>query len=89
MKEKFLLYYKHYMYVIGFVGQLVFVFQANRIWQTGCSSDVSLLGFLSAFISTCSWSFYGYLIGNPILMRANAFGAIAGSVCLAMIFIYS
>ena len=89
MKEKFLKYYQHYMYIVGFVGQFLFVFQAYRIWQTGCSSDVSLIGFLCAYLSTMSWSIYGFLIDNKVVARANGFGSIAGTICLIMILIYS
>ena len=89
MKEKILKYYQHYMYVVGFVGQFIFVFQAYKIWQMASSADVSLPGFLCAYLSTISWSIYGFLIGNGVVARANGFGAIAGTVCLFMIFLYS
>ncbi len=89
MKEKILSYYQYYMYAVGFIGQLIFVFQAYKIWQTGCSSDVSLPGFLCAYLSTISWSMYGFLIGNKLVARANGFGAVAGTICLAMIFLYA
>lgn len=89
MKDKILKYYQHYMYVVGFVGQLLFVFQAYTIWHMQSSADVSLPGFLCAYLSTISWSTYGFLIGNKVVARANAFGGIAGTVCLAMILIYS
>jgi len=89
MKEIFLKYYQHYMYVVGFVGQLIFVFQAYKIWQMASSSDVSLPGFLCAYLSTVSWSIYGFLIGNGVVARANGFGVIAGGFCLIMILLYS
>ena len=88
MKEKILKYYPHYMYVVGFVGQFIFVFQAYKIWQMGSSSDVSLIGFLCAYISTMSWATYGFLIDNKVVARANSFGVIAGTICLFMIFLY-
>lgn len=89
IKKKFLHYYQYYMYGIGFVGQLIFVFQAYKIWQTQSSADVSLPGFLSCFIAVCSWFLYGILINNPVLIRVNIFGVIAGIVCLMMIFLYT
>jgi MtN3 and saliva related transmembrane protein len=89
MQEKLLKYYQRYMYVVGFVGQLIFVFQAYKVWEMKSSADVSLLGFLCAYLSTISWSTYGFLIGNKVVARANAFGAIAGTICLCMILIYS
>jgi MtN3 and saliva related transmembrane protein len=89
MKEKILKHYQRYMYVVGFVGQLIFVFQAYKIWQMRSSVDVSLVGFLCAYLSTLSWSIYGFLIDNKVVARANAFGALAGTVCLAMILLYS
>ena len=88
MKEKFLEFYQRYMYIVGFVGQLLFVFQAYTIWQNGSSSDVSLGGFLCAYLSTVSWSIYGFLINNKVVASANGFGALAGTVCLIMIIIY-
>jgi MtN3 and saliva related transmembrane protein len=89
MKEKILSYYQYYMYLVGFLGHLIFVFQAYKIWQTKSCLDVSLLGFLSCFIAVCSWLFYGLLINNPVLIRVNIFGVVSGIICLTMIFLYS
>ncbi|MBI2344489.1 hypothetical protein HYV10_00255 [Candidatus Dependentiae bacterium] len=88
MREKFLNYYQYYMYVIGFVGQLIFVFQSYKIWQTQSSADVSLPGFLSCFIAVCSWLLYGILIRNSVLIRVNSFGVVVGIICLVMILVY-
>lgn len=88
-REKFLKYYQSYMYLVGFIGQLIFVFQAYKIWQMGSSADVSLIGFLCAYLSTMSWSIYGFLIDNKVVARANGFGTLAGTVCLIMILWYS
>ncbi len=88
MKDKILKYYRLYMYAIGFIGQLIFVFQAYKIWQTASSADVSLPGFLCGYLSTVSWCVYGLLIDNKVLARANGFGTVAGTICLIMIFIY-
>lgn len=89
MKEKILKYYQHYMYVAGFIGQFLFVFQAYTIWYKKSSFDVSLPAFLCAYISTISWATYGFLIDNKVVAQANSFGAVAGTICLAMILIYS
>ncbi|HSW75579.1 MAG TPA: SemiSWEET family transporter [Candidatus Saccharimonadales bacterium] len=89
MKEKVLKYYQHYMYLMGFGGHLIFVFQAYKIWQTQSSVDVSLFGFLSCFWAVCSWFVYGLLINNSVLIRVNAFGICAGIICLAMILAYA
>lgn len=88
MKQQILKYYQHYMYLMGFAGHFVFVLQAFKIWQTKCSSDVSLSAFFVCFWATCSWFLYGLLIDNPVLIRVNIFGIIAGVVCLGMIMAY-
>lgn len=81
-------YYPSYMYLVGFIGQMVFVFQAYKIFQTGSSADVSLWGFGSCFWAVASWLVYGFVINNQLLIRVNLFGVCAGIVCLAMIVVY-
>lgn len=89
MKQKVLKYYQHYMYLMGFAGQFVFILQALKIWETKSSIDVSFSAFFVCLWATCSWFFYGILIENSVLIRVNLFGIIAGAICLGMIIAYA
>lgn len=78
-------FYEKYMTLIGSFGHLIFVFQTYKILVNKSANDISLEGFLIAFISIMSWFFYGILKKDKILVRVNIFGLITSSVCIITI----
>lgn len=88
LSQNFISYYKKYMFWMGFLGNLMFVLQTYRIFETKSSADVSLEGFLVAFVSITSWLFYGYLVNDKVLFRVNLIGVITSSTCLGAIIYY-
>lgn len=81
-KRKAVKFYRVYMVIMGAVGHFLFLFQAWKIFETGSSADVSLFGFLIAFISILSWLIYGLIIKDTVLIIDNIFGVSAALICL-------
>lgn len=61
---------------IGIVGQLLFYFQAYKIFSTQSACSVSLVGFSISLISLISWLFYGFLTKSKVMIVANIAGLI-------------
>ncbi|MBN9542401.1 MAG: hypothetical protein J0G32_01215 [Alphaproteobacteria bacterium] len=81
-------YFERYMSAIGIIGHSIFIFQTYKVLQTHSSEDISLLGFTMAFISICSWLFYGLVTHDKVLVRVNIFGFAVALVCiLSIIFV--
>lgn len=76
------------MYIMGFVGNTIYLFQAFRIWQTQSSNDVSVIGFIISALSTFSWLGYGALTNHPVVFRVNLYGSVGAIICLSAIFMY-
>lgn len=88
MNKKFINFYEYYMYIMGFVGNTIYLLQAFRIWQTQSSLDVSVLGFVVSALSTWSWLGYGYLTNHKVVFRINLYASIGAIICLTFIFLY-
>ena len=82
IQEKILKFYRVYMVLMGGVGHFLFLFQAWKIFSTGSSEDVSLIGFSIALISLVSWLVYGLLIKDWVLIICNTFGVISAILCI-------
>lgn len=88
VSSKFIRHYGKYMSVMGIAGQGVYVFQAIKILYTGSSQDVSLTGFLFAFVAITSWLIYGVLMQDKVLILVNLVGFFSSLACvLAIIFV--
>lgn len=84
-QPKYLPYYEKYMLLMGTAGHLIHVFQAHKILSNKSAADVSLPGFLIAFLSILSWFFYGILKKDKVLIYVNGFGLLASATCLIAI----
>ena len=76
------------MFFIGVSGHSLFVLQIAKIISNRSAHDVSLLGFIAAFISILSWLFYGYLIKDKVLFRVNVVGAFLSCACVVAILLF-
>lgn len=81
-------WYELYMIIMGAAGHMLFLFQALKIFYTQRAHDVSLIGFVIAFISLVSWLLYGIMKKDRALIIVNAIGATAAFVCICAIIIY-
>jgi len=86
---EFLRWYSKYMSFMGVAGQSMFLFQIAKILYTHSARDVSFTGVFVAFISMLSWAFYGYFIGDKVLIRVNIVGVTLSCACLIVIAMYS
>lgn len=87
-KSKFFLYYEKYMFIIGVLGQLLFYFQAHRIFKTQSAVDISLIGFGFSFLSVSSWLVYGLQLKNKVLIISNIFACIGAALVILGVFLY-
>lgn len=78
-------FYEKYMILMGIVGHFIFIFQIRTILLNQSSTDVSLEGFLIAFVSIASWLLYGILKKDTVLITVNIFGVLAAIACLIAI----
>lgn len=85
IKNKILQFYEKYMILMGIAGHFIFVLQTRKIIINKSAADVSLEGFMVAFISIISWLFYGYLKKDKVLITVNLFGLVFSSVCIITI----
>ena len=88
-KSKILFFYEKYMLLVGNSGQLLFYLQAAKIFSAMSAADISLPGFSLGFLSVFSWSIYGLLINNMILVISNVFALIGAAFVLIGIIMYS
>ena len=87
-KDRLMYFYEKYMFCMGIIGHFMFLFQAYKILSTKSAANVSLEGFLIAFVSIFSWLLYGILKEDKVLVAVNAFGLFAVGLCLASILIF-
>lgn len=82
-------FYENYMKIIGAVGNLMFYFQAYKIFSSGSAEDISFPGFFLSLVGLSSWFFYGFLLKNTPLMIANAVGVVGAALVLIGSIIYT
>jgi len=87
-KNKIIHFYEKYMILMGSAGHFIFLFQARKIIVEQSASNVSLEGFLIAFISIISWLLYGILKKDRVLVIVNVFGCISALICLTIILMH-
>ena len=85
IKDRILKFYEKYMVLMGIGGHFIFILQTYKIILNKSASDVSLEGFLMAFLSIISWLFYGALKKDKVLIIVNLFGLLASSICIIAI----
>jgi MtN3 and saliva related transmembrane protein len=85
----FLEWYKVYISFMGIIGHSLYLFQAARIWSTGSAHDVSLIGFIMAFIAMVSWLIYGIMVKDKAIIRVNIAGVTFAFICLVVIILKS
>jgi MtN3 and saliva related transmembrane protein len=65
--------------VLGFAAaaltSLSYIPQARKALPRGATDDLSLKMLLALFTGLCLWIAYGAIIGDPIIIAANAVGA--------------
>lgn len=88
LKQQLIVTYEKYMFFIGIVGQLLFYFQAYKIFSTQSACSVSLVGFSISFISLTSWLIYGLILKNLVLTLSNIAGLIGCTLVLIGIMLY-
>jgi MtN3 and saliva related transmembrane protein len=88
LKAKILTIYEKYMMLMGIGGHLIFVLQAKKILLNKSAENVSLEGFVVAFVSILSWFIYGILKQDKVLMIVNAVGLLVSASCIVLILIY-
>lgn len=57
--------------VAGLLTTLSFIPQAQRVWATRSTKDISLAMYLAFTCGVLLWVVYGFLIGSPSVMLAN------------------
>ncbi|RYE06058.1 MAG: hypothetical protein EOP33_02315 [Rickettsiaceae bacterium] len=80
--------YEKYMSIIGPVGNLMFFFQAYKIFTTKIATSISILGFSLSMLGLSSWLLYGFLLKNKPLILANLVGVIGALAVLIGTVIY-
>ncbi len=71
------------MGIIGSFGQLLFFFQAFRIFMNKNAGEVSLPGFAIALTSLSCWLAYGLIVKDRPIIIANITGVI-GAFCVVL-----
>lgn len=87
-RDKILKFYEKYMLAMGIAGHFIFIFQAYKVFVHKSAADVSLEGFLIAFVSIISWLLYGSLKKDKVLIRVNVFGVLAASLCIIIVLLF-
>ncbi len=77
------------MSVVGVLGQVMFFAQAHKIFVTKSAGDLSLLGFVAAFISVISWLIHGLMLKDKPLIIANIVACIGAALVLCGIVLYT
>jgi MtN3 and saliva related transmembrane protein len=80
--------FEKYMLCMGILGQLLFFFQAHKIFTLRSAQDVSLPGFVISFLSVASWVVYGLQIKNKVLVISNAVACIGAFLVILGICLY-
>ena len=76
------------MSFIGPLGNLMFYFQAYRIFTLKEAQSVSLMGFIISMVAMASWLFYGIIIKNKPLIIANVLGVIGAALVILGVLLY-
>lgn len=76
------------MIIIGSFGSLIFYLQAIKIFYEHSAASVSLFAFIVGFVSVASWTIYGFILKNRVLIFSNALGTIGALLTVIGILIY-
>ena len=81
-------FYARYMYVVGFFGNSLPLFQAYKIIISRSAIDVSLDGYIIFCWAVISWMTYGILRKDKVLIATNAFATLSSIICIVTILIF-
>ena len=84
----FHIFYTRYMYILGFLGNSLPLFQAYKIIISCSAIDVSLSGYIIFCWAVISWMIYGIIRKDKVLIATNAFATLSSIICIVTILIF-